>query len=54
MSPISPQSLTMKVIKLTKEEFIKGNTLRQLNDKQEQKEGQYCYRPYRNLRNYLT
>ena len=22
--------------------------------KQEQKEGQYCYRPYRNLRNYLT
>ena len=26
----------------------------QLYIKQEQKEGQYCYRPYRNLRNYLT
>ena len=23
-------------------------------NKQEQKEGQYCYKPYRNLRNYLT
>ena len=25
-----------------------------LNDKQEEKDRQYCYKPYRNLRNYLT
>ena len=29
-------------------------SLVQLYNEQEQKEGQYCYRPYRNLRNYLT
>ena len=52
MYPISPQFLTMKVIKLTKEEFIKGNKLRQLNDKQEQKDKQYCYKPYRTIYNY--
>ena len=31
---------------------IKGNTLRQLNDKQEQKDKQYCYKPYRTIYNY--
>ena len=31
-----------------------SKSLVQLNIKQEQKEGQYCYKPYRNLRNYLT
>ena len=29
-------------------------SLVQLYNEQEQKEAQYCYRPYRNLRNYLT
>ena len=52
MSPISLRFLTMKVIKLTKEEFIKGNKLRQLNDKQEEKDKQYCYKPYRTIYNY--
>lgn len=28
-------------------------SLVQLYNEQEQKEAQYCYRPYRNLRNYL-
>ena len=31
-----------------------SKSLVQLYIKQEQKEGQYCYKPYRNLRNYLT
>ena len=42
----------MKVYKLTKEEFIKGNKLRQLSDKQEEKDRQYCYKPYRTIHNY--
>ena len=29
-------------------------SLVQLYIEQEKKEGQYCYKPYRNLRNYLT
>ena len=32
----------------------KDKSLVQLYNEQEQKEAQYCYRPYRNLRNYLT
>ena len=32
----------------------KDKSLVQLYNEQEQKEGQYCYKPYRNLRNYLT
>ena len=44
----------MKVYKLTKEEFIKGTQYDKLINKQEEKERQYCYKPYRNLRNYLT
>jgi len=44
----------MKVIKLTKEEFIKGDKIRQLNDKKEEEMQQrYCYKPYRNLLNYM-
>ena len=31
-----------------------SKSLVQLYIKQEQKEAQYCYKPYRNLRNYLT
>ena len=30
-----------------------SKSLVQLYIKQEQKEAQYCYKPYRNLRNYL-
>ena len=52
MYPISPQFLTMKVIKLTKEEFIKGTQYDKLIDKQEQKDKQYCYKPYRTIYNY--
>ncbi len=43
----------MNKTQLTSKLNIKGNKLRQLNDKQEQKDKQYCYKPYRNLRNYL-
>ena len=35
--------------KLTKEEFIKGDKIRQLNDeKEEEMKQKYCYKPYRN------
>ena len=44
--------MTMKQTIITKKEFIKGNKLRQLNDKQEQKDKQYCYKPYRTIYNY--
>ena len=44
----------MKQTIITKKEFIKGTQYDKLIDKQDQKEGQYCYKPYRNLRNYLT
>ena len=37
-----------------KENTKPSKSLVQLYIKQEQKEGQYCYKPYRNLRNYLT
>ena len=43
----------MKVFTKPEEWLIKDNKLRQLNDKLEQKKKQYCYKPYRNLRNYL-
>ena len=54
MYPISPQFLTMNKPKLppilnTKE----YKSLVQKYNEQEKKEGQYCYKPYRNLRNYL-
>ncbi len=43
----------MKIYKLTKEEFIKGDKLRQLNDnKQGESEQKYCYKPYRTIHNY--
>ena len=32
----------------------KEKSLVELYKQQEKKEAQYCYRPYRNLRNYLT
>ena len=32
----------------------KEKSLVELYKQQEQKQGQYCYKPYRNLRNYLT
>ena len=44
----------MKQTIITKKEFIKGTQYDKLVNKQEQKEAQYCYKPYRNLRNYLT
>ncbi len=31
---------------------IKGDKLRQLSDKQEEKDKQYCYKPYRTIHNY--
>ena len=43
----------MKQTIITKKEFIKGTQYDKLIDKQEQKERQYCYKPYRNLLNYL-
>ena len=44
----------MKQTIITKKEFIKGTQYDKLmQTKQEEKEAQYCYKPYRNLRNYL-
>ena len=42
----------MKQTIITKIEFIKGTTYDKLINKQEEKEGQYCYKPYRTLHNY--
>ena len=55
----------MKHTIITKKEFISGQlppilttkeykSLQEKYNKQEEKEAQYCYKPYRNLRNYLT
>ena len=54
MSPISPQFLTMKQTNLPPKlnNEIPKSLVQKYNE-QEQKEGQYCYKPYRNLRNYL-
>jgi hypothetical protein len=44
----------MKVFTKPEEWLTKDNkSLVQKYNEQEQKEGQYCYKPYRNLRNYL-
>ena len=42
----------MKVFTKPEEFLTKDNKLRQLNDKQEQKDKQYCYKPYRTIYNY--
>lgn len=42
----------MKTYKLTKQEFIKGTQYDKLIVKQEQKDVQYCYKPYRTIHNY--
>ncbi len=43
----------MKVTTITKKEFIQGIQYDKLIDKQEEKDKQYCYKPYRTLHNYL-
>ena len=54
MSPISLRFLTMKQTNLPpKLNTNVPKSLVQKYNEQEQKEGQYCYKPYRNLRNYL-
>ena len=45
---------TPQPIVKTKVTIKTPKSVTQLYIKQEQKEGQYCYKPYRNLRNYLT
>ena len=43
----------MKQAIITKKEFIKGTQYDKLIDKQEEeKQRQYCYKPYRTLHNY--
>ena len=43
----------MKHTIITKKEFIKGTSLVEKYQQQEQKDKQYCYKPYRTLSNYL-
>ena len=43
----------MKVTTITKKEFIQVIQYDKLIDKQEEKDKQYCYKPYRTLHNYL-
>ena len=42
----------MKTHKLTKQEYIKVKQYDALIVKQEQKDFQYCYKPYRTIHNY--
>ena len=42
----------MKHTIITKKEFIKGPQYDRLIDKQEEKDKQYCYKPYRTIHNY--
>ena len=43
----------MKQTIITKKEFIKGKSLVEKYQQEEQKAKQYCYKPYRTLSNYL-
>ena len=42
----------MNSIKLTKQDYIKGNKYDALKYQQEKKDVQYCYKPYRTIYNY--
>ena len=42
----------MKQTIITKQDYIKGNKYDALIVKQEQKDKQYCYKPYRTIHNY--
>ena len=42
----------MKQTIITKQDYIKGNKYDSLIVKQEKKDVQYCYKPYRTIHNY--
>ena len=42
----------MKQTIITKQDYIKGNKYDVLKYQQQEKDGQYCYKPYRTIHNY--
>ena len=42
----------MKQTIITKQDYIKGNKYDALKYQQDQKDKQYCYKPYRTIHNY--